>query len=77
VEAVRRARPRHLFVGREVEGESPLPRGGCGGAMAPEVESARGRIGELRRVLDAVSADYERIETGPLLSVYRRRDLGP
>jgi hypothetical protein len=73
VEALARARPRHLFVGREVEGESPLPTGGCRGAMAPEVESARGRIDELRRVLDAVASDYERVETGPLLSVYRRR----
>ncbi len=74
VEVVAGARPRYLFVGREVEGDVADPWDACGNGMDPERESARGRVDELRRVLDAVSADYERVETGPLLSVYRRRD---
>lgn len=67
------ARPRYLFVGREVEGDVTDPWEGCGNGMDAERAAARGRIEEIRRVLDAVSADYERIDTGPLLSVYRLR----
>lgn len=76
VDVVASARQRYLFVGREVEAEGadPLDRSPCGLGSSREQESARGRLRELRRVFDALSAGYERIETGPLLSVYRRRD---
>lgn len=75
VEALRSARPAYVFVGREVEGDVADPRDVCCGVdTTDELESARGRIGEMARVFAAVADDYERIETGPLLSVYRRKD---
>ncbi len=76
VGVVASARPRYVFVGREVEEDVADPWEGapCEVDVLPEQESARGRLREMRRVLDAISAEYERIETGPLLSVYRRRD---
>jgi hypothetical protein len=76
LEVIERARPKYVFVGREVETADELPLEPCGIGMDDEEESARGRIAELRRLFDAVSAGYERVEVGPLLSVYRRRDGG-
>jgi hypothetical protein len=76
-EILARARPPVVFVGREVEGDVVDPWERCGNGMDPERESAKGRVRELRRVFDAVSADYERVDAGPLLSVYRRRDAAP
>lgn len=79
VEVVAAARPRFVFVGREVEGDvaDPWEDLSCGLGMNHEQDSARGRVRELRRVFEAIAADYVRIETGPLLSVYRRRDGSP
>ncbi|HEX9050205.1 MAG TPA: hypothetical protein VF841_06685 [Anaeromyxobacter sp.] len=75
IETAAAARPRYLFVGREVEAEPP-PREElvCGERARGEAQAAQGRIDGLRQVFEALSGRYERVETGPLLSVYRRSD---
>jgi len=71
------ARPAFLFVGHEVEGDEPDPWESpwCGLGPDPERQSQRERIQEIRGLFDRVAVDYEMIERGPLLSVYRRRDV--
>jgi hypothetical protein len=76
VAAIEKARPPHVFVGHEVE-QSPLleDEPAASDPFATEWRSNRARMLEIWRVFDAVRGDYERIESGDLLTVYRRRDL--
>jgi hypothetical protein len=75
IERVARARPAVLFVGREVEASDLKSEKAAPGASELQAEqaAARGRVQAMARVFAAVAADYQRVETGPLLSVYRRR----
>lgn len=74
VAAIERARPPYLFVGHEVE-LSPSLEGDPGEPFSGEWRSNRGRMLEIWRVFEAVRDGYEKVESGDLLTVYRRRDL--
>lgn len=78
IDAISAARPGVVFVGREVEQgvadpcHTPIPPG-----LEPERRASDGRVREMARVFDAIAADYEKVESGPLLSAYRRRARTP
>lgn len=76
VEVLERARPPVLFVGHELETDPAAPEyAPCAQFARAERQSQAGRLREMRRVFLAVAGDYQLAESGPLLSVYQRRDL--
>jgi hypothetical protein len=72
IEMLRNRKPRYLFVDTHMGGENYM-----WDILYPyfynESASRRGRNMEMNKVFMAVSEDYEKIEEGPLLSVYRRK----
>lgn len=78
VETVRRDRPEFLFVDADIDrplnteiirATSPSPFG----ELRQESIQRVGRISEIRKVFEAVRGEYEIVESGHLLSVYRRK----
>jgi hypothetical protein len=72
IEMLRNRKPKYLFVDTNMGAENYL-----WDKLYPtyynETAARRGRKNEMKKVFMAVSDDYERVEKGALLSVYRRK----
>jgi hypothetical protein len=75
VSVLKLKKPEYLFVDAAMldVGNDPWRGIYCDSWQVRERESYFGRREELKNVFLAVSADYEKLESGELLSVYRRR----
>ena len=78
IEVIRNDKPEYLFVDTDIDrplnteiirATAPSPFG----EMRTESVQRVGRILEIRKVFNEVRKDYEVVESGILLSVYRRK----
>ena len=73
INLLRSRKHEYLFVDTNIDEQEDMCEKLCL-AIHNESASRRGRYNEMRKIFSAVRDDYEKVEEGVLLSIYKRKE---